>query len=114
MSLLYTIQEIHSPDLPWSQTWMIPILQFDDPVYPTLRLAAVGTIQNSVPSSARGRENLQAWKVRVASRVKERRGERAWWPEYEFSISIGLAFHPENHRGQKLDVENFSSQSSTR
>ena len=31
MSLLYTIQEIHSPDLPWSQTWTIPILQFEIP-----------------------------------------------------------------------------------
>ena len=53
------------------------------------------------------KENLQAWKVKIASEVKAVRGASAWNSGDEYDITLALSFHPANHGNRPLDAENF-------
>ena len=107
MNLTFLNQNIEEPGLPWSNVWSIPTVAFNDPVCQPLQLIVLGNIRNATSLGRWGKRSLQDWKVRIATRVKERRGDRAWFCENEFAISLGLRFHNDNHRGQKLDAENY-------
>lgn len=52
---------------------------------------------------------LQAWKLKVASGVRAKRGEMPWDPEDRSVVTLGFSFCPELHGGprQRLDVENY-------
>ena len=88
--------------------WPVPVVAFRD-ARRTASLRVMGEVGNSVPTSPRGRQVQQAWKVAVASEVKAARGDQPWDAGDEFAITLAFSFCPELHGGprQKLDVENF-------
>ena len=66
-----------------------------------------GVIGNSVPNGLEGKAKQTRWKIQVASRVKELRGERPWQTGDSYAITVGFGFHMPSHGNRKLDVENF-------
>ncbi len=60
-----------------------------------------------VNSITERKENLQAWKVKIASEVKSNRGTPPWNPGNNYVITLALSFHGANHGYRDLDVENF-------
>ncbi|MCY3882141.1 MAG: hypothetical protein OXG61_08485 [Chloroflexi bacterium] len=69
----------------------------------------LGEIGNSFPTSERGKNVHQAWKLQVASDVRAERGDMPWDPEDRSVVTLGFSFCPELHGGswQRLDVENY-------
>ena len=84
--------------------WAVPTIQFVSPARSLLCLPIVGTIVNSITEK---KENLQAWKVEIASEVKSNRGTPPWNPINNYVITLALSFHGANHGYRDLDVENF-------
>ena len=68
---------------------------------------ALGIIGNSAPTSQTGKSVLANWRIQVASRIKEARGERPWNPADSYAVTIGFSFHLPSHGNQTLDAENF-------
>ena len=85
----------------------VPTLVFPRPVRDALLAQALGVIGNSVPTSPTGKSALANWRIQVASRVKEARGEQPWDPSDSYAITIGFRFHLPTHGNQTLDAENF-------
>lgn len=85
----------------------MPVLEFTTPVRAPLNLAIFGTIVNSVVESKR-KDELRAWQVKVASKVKGGRGEGPWNHSNDYLISLGLSFHLPSHGNRKFDVDNFT------
>ena len=86
----------------------VPTIEFPASEAGFLLTSVHGVIGNSVPTSPLGKDVLAKWKVQVASRVKEARGERPWEPGDSYAITIGFSFHLPSHGNQKqMDVENF-------
>ncbi len=87
--------------------WSLPTLEFTADEASLLRVPVRGVIGNSVPTSRTGTDIRDRWRVQVASRVKEARGERPRQPSDSYAVAIGFSFHMPSHGNQKLDVENF-------
>ena len=85
----------------------LPTLEFMTEKARLLRARVYGVIGNSVPNGPKGKDVQARWKVQVASRVKESRGERPWQTGDSYAITVGFSFHMPSHGSQKLDVENF-------
>ena len=88
--------------------WTLPVIGISD-ASRVAPLRVFGEIGNSVPTSERGKKVLQAWKVKVASDVRVKRGDMPWDPEDRSVVTLGFSFCPELHGGprQRLDVENY-------
>lgn len=84
--------------------WSVPVIEFANPDRSSLYLPIIGTIVNSITER---KENLQAWKVKIASEVKATRGMSPWNPSNDYVITLALSFHGANHGYRDLDVENF-------
>lgn len=87
--------------------WLLPTLEFTTDEAHPLCAPVHGVIGNSVPTGQRGKDVLARWKVQVASRVKEARGECPWQAGDSYAITVGFSFHMPSHGNRKLDVENF-------
>ena len=85
----------------------LPTLEFTTEKARLVRARVYGVIGNSVPNGPKGKDVQARWKVRVASRVKESRGERPWQTGDSYAITVGFSFHMPSHGNRKLDVENF-------
>ena len=87
--------------------WSLPTLEFTADEASLLCVPVYGVIGNSVPTSQIGKDIQARWRVRVASCVKEARGEHPQRPSDPYAITIGFSFHMPSHGNQKLDIENF-------
>ena len=89
--------------------WHVPAIEFPSAKTAPLCLPVQGYIANSIPTSATGKERLNAWKPLIASEVKARRGASAWDASDEFAISLAFSFNTNSgwHGYRPLDVENF-------
>ncbi len=89
--------------------WDVPIVEFAES---RMRLCTLvrGNIINSITENTAGQKDWKRW---VTSEVKAVRGEGSWSETLQYTISLGMAFHPSNHGNRKvggqakLDVENF-------
>lgn len=88
-------------------SWSLPTLEFTADEASLLRVPARGVIGNSIPTSQTGKDIQARWRVRVASCVKEARGESPRRPSDSYAVTIGFSFHMPIHGNQKLDIENF-------
>ena len=86
--------------------WLVPTIEFSEPVRAPLRVAVSGVIINQIVEGAR-KEQQRSWKVQVASAVKSERGAQAWSAHDEYAISLTMRFHMGSHGNMDLDVENF-------
>ena len=89
------------------EDWVVPTIEFSEPVRAPLSVAVSGVIINSIVDGARGRERQQNWKVQVASAVKSARGPQAWSAGDEYAVSLAMRFHLGSHGNRDLDAENF-------
>ena len=79
-------------------------MEFSSTASDSLCLPVVGTIVNSITER---KENLHAWKGKIAFEVKATRGTLRWNPSNNYAITLALSFHGANHGYRDLDVENF-------
>ena len=86
---------------------VLPTLAFTADEARLLCVRVYGFIGNSVPNGSEGKAKQRHWKIQVASRVKEARGECPWQVDDSYAITVGFSFHMPSHRNRKLDVENF-------
>lgn len=86
---------------------VLPTLEYTADEARLLCARVYGVIGNSAPTSQKGKDVLARWRVQVASRVKEARGEGPWQGGDSYAITVGFSFHMPCHGDQKLDVENF-------
>ena len=87
---------------------VLPTLEFTADEARLLCARVYGFIGNSVPNGSEGKAKQTRWKIQVASRVKEARGECPWQDGDSYAITVGFSFHMPCHGNQKkLDVENF-------
>ncbi len=77
--------------------WSVPTVELTATARDSLRLVVEGSIVNSQSTG-----DLKDWKMRIASKVKEVRGEESWDPRHEYAISLALRCH--RYRG---DVDNY-------
>ena len=90
--------------------WDIPVIEFSHPTHPHLRVPVNGEIINSVVHKG-AKKKQRKWKVKVASKVKDKRGTQPWCERDKYAISLAMCFHPGNHGNRKrykdLDVDNY-------
>ena len=88
--------------------WTVPVIGIPG-ASRRASLPVRGEVGNSVPTSERGRKTLQAWKLKVASDVRSKRGVTQWDPADRYAVTLGFSFCPQLHGGgaQELDVENY-------
>ena len=83
--------------------WSVPAVRFADEAR-GLELRVSGEIVNSITE----RKDAQlAWKRRIASEVRDARGDGPWDAGQRYAISLAMCFCPATHGNQPLDVENF-------
>ena len=85
--------------------WIVPTIEFSEPApaRPPLCVAVSKVIINSNTAGTRQHE----WKAKIASAIKDKRGEQPWRKRDEYAISLAMRFHLGSHRNQKLDADNF-------
>ena len=87
--------------------WTVPTIELPDATRNLSPASIFGRIANSTDeNSARSQE----WKVKVASKVRSKRGTDPWNPEDNYAITLAFCFHTNCsrcHGYNALDVENY-------
>ena len=83
--------------------WSVPTLKLRGPGR-ALEIRVEGEIINATGKN----ERLDPWRRKVMSAVQTARGGKPWSSNDECAVSIGLRFHPDNHGGDSLDVDNYT------
>ena len=83
--------------------WSVPTLKLSR-ADRTLEVRVQGEIINATNKS----ERLDPWRRKVMSAVQAARGGKPWNSDSECAVSVGLRFHPDSHRGDSFDVDNFT------
>ena len=88
-------------------SWTVPTVEFASTDQDPIRIPISGYIVNSVTER---KDRLQSWKVAVSSKVKSKRGGKAWNPQTQYAIAISFSFNISagKHGYTPLDVENFT------
>ena len=88
--------------------WRVPTIEFASAKNAPLCLPIKGYIANSIPSDP-CKERIKAWKLLIASEVKDARGVSAWDASAEFAVSLAFSFNMSSgwHGRGSLDVDNY-------